>query len=222
MTAPQIDRDDDNGGGSPWRWLGLLGAGFASVTMLGAVAGFLSEALKDGWSAFTVRDGVVLGVLVAVAAGCAYAAVRLSRRLFGPEARIPTRERRSRNYLLASFGIGVVTAIVLLSADVMSVSDDPLSILSDSPISPVAAVALSLLLLTVLPVLGWRWQKTVDEHEREAYQSGALAAAYMFQIVAPVWWLLWRGGLVPEVNGIILYLAFDFTFLTVWFWKKYR
>ena len=34
-----------------------------------------------------------------------------------------------------------------------------------------------------------------DEQEAAAYSRGALLGIYVFWIGAPVWWLLWRGGL---------------------------
>lgn len=222
MTQPQIDSDLDAGGGTVWQWLGLCAAGLGTVTMTGVIAGFSAKSFEHGWSDFGLRDAAILALIVAITLGLGWLTWRLGRKLLGPDAHIPRRERRSRNILLVSVAIGMVIGIILAGSDMMSASDDPLSVLSDSPIPPALAIGLTLFLVLVLPVLSWQWQKTVDEHERQAYQAGAVAAAYMFLILAPCWWLLWRGGLVPEPNGIILYFAFDITFLIVWFWKKYR
>ena len=222
MTQSQIDSDLDAGGGTVWQWLGLCAAGLGTVTMVGVIAGFSSKSLEHGWSDFSLRDGAILALIVAITAGLGRLSWRLGRKLLGTDAHIPRRERRSRNILLFSCAIGMVIGIILAGSDMMSASDDPLSVLSDGPISPLLAIGMTLFLVLVLPVLSWQWQKAIDEHEREAYQVGAVAAAYMFLILAPAWWLLWRGGLVPEPNGIILYFAFNFTFVIVWFWKKYR
>lgn len=221
MTQPHIDSDPDSGGVTFWHWLGFFTVCLVCVTMIGVVAGFTSVMVEEGWAEFTVRAGGVLALLLAIIAGVFWLGWRLARKLFGSRAQMPRRERRSLNMLMLSFGIGIVLAVILAGADMMSASDDPLSVLSDSPIPPALAIALTLFLVLVLPILGWRWQQSIDEHEREAYQVGAVAAAYMFLILAPAWWLLWRGGLVPEPDGIILYFVFDFTFLIVWFWKKY-
>jgi hypothetical protein len=222
MTEPQIDSDLNAGGGTVWQWLGLCAAVLGTITMSGVVAGFASKSIEYGWSDFSLRDGVILALIVAITVGLGGLSWRLGRKLVGPDAHVPRRERRSRNILLFSCGLGMLIGIILAGSDMMSASDDPLSVLSDSPIPPALAIGMTMFLVLVMPLLSWQWQKSIDEHEREAYQVGAVAAAYMFLILAPAWWLLWRGGLVPEPDGIILYFTFNFTFLIVWFWKKYR
>jgi hypothetical protein len=84
------------------------------------------------------------------------------------------------------------------------------------------AVAMALLWGVVLPVISWRWEQVVDEHEREAYRDGAVAGFYVMGVGAPVWWLLARAGLVPPVEVSILYAAFLTVTGAVWLWRKYR
>jgi hypothetical protein len=40
-------------------------------------------------------------------------------------------------------------------------------------------------------------------------------------IGAPVWWLLWRGGLAPAPDGTIIYFGIVATMGVIWIRKKY-
>lgn len=90
------------------------------------------------------------------------------------------------------------------------------------PLPTWLAVAAALLWGVALPIISWRWERVVDEHEREAYREGAVAGFYVIAIGAPVWWLLSRGGLMPPVDPVILYAAVLVASSVVWMWRKYR
>jgi hypothetical protein len=97
------------------------------------------------------------------------------------------------------------------------------SIFASVPIEPWVAVLLAAIVGIGMPILSWYWHaRVIDEQEADAYRSGALIAIYAFWIVAPVWWLLWRGGMLPAPDGVALYLMTTFVALIIWFWKKYR
>jgi hypothetical protein len=34
--------------------------------------------------------------------------------------------------------------------------------------------------------------------------------------------MLWRGGFVPEPDGVAIFMLFALIWTAVWFWKKYR
>jgi hypothetical protein len=74
-----------------------------------------------------------------------------------------------------------------------------------------------------MPVVLWFWHtRAIDEQEANAYKDGGYYAAYAFLMLTPLWWLLWRGGLLPEPNGFAIYMAFSLVWTIVWLWKKYR
>lgn len=71
--------------------------------------------------------------------------------------------------------------------------------------------------------IAWFWHtRAIDEQEAEAYRDGGYCAAYAYLIGAPTWWFLWRGGLLPEPNGVLIFSAFAIIWSVVWCWKKYR
>jgi hypothetical protein len=90
------------------------------------------------------------------------------------------------------------------------------------PLPTWLAIAAALLWGVMLPIISWRWERVVDEHERQAYRDGAVAGFYVLTIGAPVWWLLSRGGLLPPVDAVALYAAFMVISSLVWAWRKYR
>ncbi|MFN3451451.1 MAG: hypothetical protein ACK4ZE_04775, partial [Sphingorhabdus sp.] len=116
---------------------------------------------------------------------------------------------------------GIIGLTLALSGNMDGISEP--NVLANGPISPVLAVILAVAIGIVMPAITYYWHKhVVDEQEDAAYRAGALIAIYAFWFVAPVWWLLWRGGILPAPNGMALYLMTAFIALIVWSWKKYR
>lgn len=220
QEAPMTD-EDTPGGGTVWRWLGLFLCGLGVVMMAGMVTGFLSEALKDE-SGLTMRDYAILLAMIAVAVALLAATWRLGRTLFGKDAAMPRRERASRNILIGCGVLGGLIGLGLAASSGIGADGDTLSLMSEAPIPPVIAILLAAVILLILPAISFYWHRVIDEHESAAYRDGAIAGAYLFMTLAPAWWFLWRGGLVPEPNGVLIYFAFNFVFLAMWFWKKYR
>lgn len=210
--------DEAEGGGGLRQWLGLIGASLFAILMLGVVAGYATASIEQG---FTLVDGLILAAMLAATIGVAVLAYRLARPLFGPNTHVPARERKSLQLLIGSFVLGLLMAVIMAIAG-PSGPDAATSILSNRPIDPILALVLCAIILFVVPFGSWQWHRIVDEHERDAYRMGAVAAAYVFLIGAPTWWFLWRGGWLPAPNGIIIFYAFCLTFAAVWLWKKYR
>jgi hypothetical protein len=95
--------------------------------------------------------------------------------------------------------------------------------MSNTAMPPVLAIILSIAIGVILPAITLYWHKrVVDEQEEAAYRVGVLIAIYAFWFIAPVWWFLWRGGMLPQPDGIALYVMTMFVALIVWFRKKYR
>lgn len=133
---------------------------------------------------------------------------------------------RSNHALLAVSGflggmIGLALAVTGLSNKPAGVGDAGDAMLN-GPLPVWLAVALAVLWGVVLPIISWRWERVVDEHEREAYRQGAVAGFYVIGVGAPVWWLLSRADLVRPVDPMGLYIAVLTVTGAVWLWHKYR
>lgn len=89
-------------------------------------------------------------------------------------------------------------------------------------IGPVWAVAASLILVVAI-VWGTRvYMRHSDELERRNNSWGLVVAGNFFLIGYPVWFLLWRGELVPEPDHQIVYVATVVVMMLAYFWKKVR
>ena len=94
---------------------------------------------------------------------------------------------------------------------------------SDSPLPLALAVLLAVFWGVIMPVIAWFWHtRAIDEQEANAYRDGGYYAAYGYLMGAPTWWFLWRGGLLPEPNGTLIFCLFAIIWTAVWVWKKYR
>ena len=132
------------------------------------------------------------------------------------------KERLNRNLLMACVVLGAVMGLVMGLVESRDSSED-MSMFSNSPLPTGVALAFGFVWIVIVPAIGWYWHRyAVDEQERHAYREGAYYAFYAYGFGAPLWWLLWRGGLVSEPDGIVIYYITIGVCGVVWLWKKYR
>ncbi|MGR6330122.1 hypothetical protein ACU5AX_13730 [Sphingomonas sp. XXL09] len=115
-----------------------------------------------------------------------------------------------------AIGVGLVLVLIPQGEGAPDMVD-----LLHAPLPAWFAILVALAWGVALPLIAWRWQRVVDEHEREAYRDGAVAGFYVMGAGAPVWWVLARGGLVAEVDPIGLYVATLAVTGIVWLYRKY-
>lgn len=150
------------------------------------------------------------------------------------------REARNRNIIISCMLLGGAIAVALVAATHVTTRVVTTTIVRNGvttthvernigalgafygPVPPTFAIALAVIWGLALPVISLFWYRAIDEHERAAYRDGAEVAAFAYMIGAPIWWILWRGGLVaPPDNGFI-FIAFNLIYAGVWLWRKYK
>jgi hypothetical protein len=199
-------------------WMSLCGLGI--IMILGAITVFLSAHMSEGGGPLTISGYAVLAALMSVTLLLAFVIWKLFRQMKRSEQKVPQREKVYNRFLIGSFTFGGVTGLVLALTG--GFDETEAGLISNDAMSPTLAIILSIAIGVIAPAITLYWHKhAVDEQEEAAYRFGALIAMYAFWFIAPVWWLLWRGGMLPEVNGITLYFMTTFVALIVWFWKKY-
>lgn len=217
MTGPDMAMDDDVRGP---RILGkvavlaltLTGALFAC----GIVAGIIAGHAEDGGGAMSAKLIAILVGTALVALLCLVFSYRGLRAMMPGKTAAP-RDRRYMLTMLVASALGIGIGIMMLMAGTS------LTMFGNEPIPASYAIILSLLIGVVMPIVSIYWHlRVVDEQEAAAYNKGALFAMYAYWIGAPVWWLLWRGGLAPAPDGIAIYFVTIVTACVVWFWAKYR
>ena len=194
--------------------LGSLGAIFG----VGVTTGIL-------FAHFEHEDATIgpklAGLLVAAflfTAGAAWLAWRNLRLLAEETGEPTTREKRNRLVLVACGAAGLVIGMALTIG-----GGSPLTAFSNDPLPTWLAVLLALPIAVLLPLISLYWHRhVVDEQEAAAYSKGALVGINIYFVGAPTWWLLWRGGLLPAPDGIVIYFTTVTVTGLVWLWAKYR
>lgn len=201
--------------------LRLGGGFFLAIFGAGIAAGVFAAWREHG----EFRTGVVIGLALAALALVAGGWLIFSARGNLALPRSP-QVRRSRIALYASLGISTIIGVAAGFAWQMQVShDDPAHGLANmfaaTPLSlPLTLAVLVAWIVTV--ALSLYWHTTLDEIERAEYEFGAMAGLYSFVTVAPAWWLAWRGGLLPEPNGVAICLMVCIVWCIGWGWRRWR
>jgi MFS family permease len=211
---------DENADRNGRRILWMTVCGFGMIMILGNIAGFLSAHMSEGGGPLNIAGYAVLAAFMSVTLALAFAIWKLFRQMKRSGEKLPRREKMYNRFFVGSFIFGGVIGLLLALTGSFDATEAGL--MSNDAISPVLAIIMSVAIGVFMPAATFYWHKNVvDEQEEAAYRFGALIAIYAFWFIAPVWWLLWRGGILPEVNGMILYFMTFFVALIVWFWKKY-
>ncbi len=213
--------DIESNGGSILRkailpFLALIGILFCA----GIIVGMLAVHIENGGGALTPKAITILVAATAAIAGIGSYAFRSIKSLLQSRPDLSNREKLNRNIMWACCALGGVIALYLISLRPSNLVG--LGAFSDGPVPASAAIFLAAIWGIAMPVIAYFWhKKAIDEQEAAAYRDGAYYAAYAFIIGAPTWWILARGGLAPQIDGVAIFLIFNFIWLGVWFYKKY-
>jgi hypothetical protein len=176
--------------------IGGLGVVFCS----GAAVGFAQAVIQSGDpTPIDIGIAVLLGSL---AIACGWLAIR---------------ELLPRKRLA-----GGIIAVMLLVGQMLEGGSQELDIFSSEPIAGWMAMILIAVIAIPLPWLTWKWHSTVDEHEASAYRDGAVIAIYVYALLSAIWWIGWRGDLLPEPNGLAIFMVVNLVWLAVWMWRRSR
>lgn len=125
------------------------------------------------------------------------------------------RMRKSRILLYACLAVGLVAGVGMALAEGPEAANLGTLFSATAPISANAAILLVVTML-IATALSARWHMLLDEHERLAYDFGAVAAIYAYIIVSVCWWLLARGGLAPAPDGYLIFWLVMIVWIIGW------
>ncbi|XVJ64435.1 MAG: hypothetical protein HEQ22_09905 [Sphingopyxis sp.] len=184
---------------------------FIGTAMLaGGFAGYSEARVEHGQSALSPWAGAMIAIALGAAAFALY--VRRHADWF---ARWSPRKRLYWISILLAGALGLVSAIMLQAGG-------NADLLSDSALTPALASGLSVLWVAGLTVALILYHRTVDDHERDAYNRAALAGFYAFIFPCPVWWVLARADLAPPVEAMPLFALSMAVNAVVYCWFKFR
>ncbi|WP_353207349.1 hypothetical protein [Sphingorhabdus sp.] len=201
-------------------WIILAALGIVMTT--GFIAGFTAQHQNDGGGAFTGIAAAIFAAAILAIIGLGYWTWQNAKAMKVPGENLTRRELLNRNILSGCIFLGGIMGIGLPIMFEGGGSTEAITIFSNSPLPTNFALAFAFVLLVIVPAITWYWHRyAIDEMEESAYRDGSYYAAHAFLFLTPVWWLLWRGGLLPEPNGVAIYFVFSMVWTIVWFWKKH-
>jgi len=195
-------------------WISLCGLGI--IMILGAIAGFLSAHIAEGGGPLNIAGYAVLAAPMSVTLALAFVIWKLFHQMKRNGEKVPRREKLNRNIIMACTGLGVVIGLAtgFGISNTSGNAADPFAALLTSPIPLTVVIPLVVFWGVIMPVVAWFWHtRAIDEQEESAYRDGGYYAAYAFLFLTPLWWLLWRGGLLPEPNIVAIYCVFSLALL---------
>ncbi len=226
LTESAMFDADEKAGNNNQRILWMILCGVGIIMILGAIAGFLSAHSAEGGGPLNLAGYATLGVFISITLILAFTIWKLLQLVKQSGERVPRREKLNRNIIVACGGLGGIMGLAIAASGISNISEqgaDPFVALLAGPLPLIIVVPLIFVWGVIMPVVAWFWHtRVIDEQEANAYRDGGYYAGYAFLMLTPLWWLLWRGGLVPEPDGVAIYLTFSLVWTAVWFWKKYR
>lgn len=116
--------------------------------------------------------------------------------------------------------LALLGGAVGFTAALVEQSDAPISAGGTMP-SWFAILAAAVMVVAVLAgsVL---YHRNMDELQRLDNYWAATMGANVFLLGYPVWLILWKGGLVPAPDAMMLYLGVFATMMVAYFWRKVR
>lgn len=198
--------------------LQIGGGAIGVVSCVAAIGGFLAGHADGGGGPLRPIAIIVLAVVGLIAALLVAVTVRAA--LLLARDRVAPREKRARAILWLSGALGGVIGLTVVASNI--VSGGPSVSPWSGPIPTWVAIALAVPFVTILPWLSWQWKRSIDEHERTSAFIAAEVATFAYMIVLPVWWLLWRGGLLGAPDQIAIYMGFILLYTAVWLYRKYN
>lgn len=119
----------------------------------------------------------------------------------GGEALERARQRRKRAVLGALFAVGAIGGAVVGAREADRLFD------LAQPWPPLLCLALAIGFLIAVAAGSFVLSREMDEVERLAKLKATRAGASVYILGYPLWFLLWKGGFVPEPRHVALFAA---------------
>lgn len=130
-------------------------------------------------------------------------------------------ERNRRRRYWTIIGALVASGFVMgLGTSLIETSDPGGYLIGEIP--PGWAIACVAIFLGAVGFGSWRYFRIVDEVDRDDNRWAGFFAANALMVAYPVWYLLWRGGLVVEPIHETLFTGFWVTVCLAYLYRKFR
>ena len=131
------------------------------------------------------------------------------------------RMRQGRMLLYVAGLLGAILGALMVAAQ-GGEPTAPLAILRGEAPLPQAVALLLVAGVVISLVISVRWHRLLDEHERAAYDFGAVIALYAYFAISTLWWLLWRAALLPAPDGVAIFALVTAVWMIGWLVRRFR
>lgn len=117
---------------------------------------------------------------------------------------------------IVAFGIAISVILNLGVDGRTSLS----TLFSNTPLPPMTAAAVVGLWLIAMPIFIIFGRRNADEHALQAGDFGLAIGAHVFALIAPAWWMGARGGMLPEPDVMVIFIAVMAVTTIANIWKR--
>ncbi|MFC4291386.1 hypothetical protein ACFOWX_03045 [Sphingorhabdus arenilitoris] len=192
--------------------------GLTGLFSAGILVGMATAHFEDGGGTPSVEFIAIAILFAAIVVASIWGIYKLARKV-ALHSEAPTKkEKLNRNIMIFCVLLGAATSF----GGIWVTDGQTFDVFSDGAVPRNAAIIFALLWGLVVPAIAVYWhRRAVDEQEAFAYREGAFYAIYFYSIIWPIWWVLWRGGMVREPSDVMIYSMTLTIWLVIWLWKKY-
>jgi uncharacterized membrane protein YciS (DUF1049 family) len=133
------------------------------------------------------------------------------------QTRAQKRQRRINTVIGTLFCIGLVSGFL-----VGFFEDEQAGLVSANSIPPWLAVVTAIVFVVAVTFGSWKLMQVSDELERVIHTKTTVVAGNAMLIGYPVWFILWKGGIVPEPDAFWLFVAGFVSSTLAYAWYKFR
>ena len=211
MALPENDADQSGTMKTAFKLASGFALGLLCLFAAGMATGSAAALIEGSDNPARGRAISAASLLVAAASGWALWKLQLFPRADAP---LSPRTRKTRNVLVLSGAFGGLIGLGVVLSGIPTGDVDRL--FSNGAVETTLAIALIAAWVVFIPLITWMWERSIDEHERAANGKGALAGVYTYSVIAPAAWMAQRGGLVSEVDPMIIFLIVMAVWGIVW------
>lgn len=196
-------------------WGALLGIGLAGAVMLWAGG----KNLVTG--AFEQSDWIaaLVGLTMLAAVSWPLWRYRPDFTMGEPQTR---RGNRIRWGLVAIVLVAIATSGLTMVHSMQSGDPDPYLLFKNAPLPTDIAMSLLVLWAIAIPAIALTMRRNSDDFKRATGDFGMMIGGQVFTYIAPLWWIAWRGGLMPRPDAMILFVITLVVINIAMFWKHYH
>lgn len=133
------------------------------------------------------------------------------------QARAQQRKRRIYAIIGVLFGMGLVSGFLIGFFE-----EEQSSFLTGGSVPPYIAIITAGLMGIAITYGAVRFHRSSDELERRNMVYAAAMGGNVALASYPLWFILWKGGLVPAPDALAIFAATYIAHVIAYFWYKFR